>query len=320
MKKPSKFYYGAKTYGELNNIKMNWFRAFIKVILPFRIFFGILSVISFSGRLYNIYSVTGKKWYTDNFMYPYFIILIIQFVLLCCTYNKMKNLESEGYKSFIAYMIMELISITLSYLYAYEIIVAIIPISIYIIIWFVPNYIYFKKRKSIFGLNFETQIDNTNNNKHNEKIEQIWTSIKPEITDKIFQNNKKQASKIIISLSQMLNINLEKCDTKQYIYILSIYCDVFTWKIDKKASDKLIISSLQAHRKNYITSDYIAKNVLDFCVNNISKNGFTIPSSSNENLSNNSECKNNKYTFCNKCGNKLDDDFSFCNKCGHKVR
>ena len=399
MKKPSKFYYGAKTYGELNNIKMNWFRIYIKVLLPFRIILSALYFFSFLGNLHNRYMVTGTSQLT-GLVFLIILFNIISFFILCYTYTKMKNLEENGYQSNIVYLTTGLISISFTYMSithnSLQLLIALILFSFYIIICFFHNFFFLQKKNNIFvicfGFNYqdvkkEDKVESINYSKAvyndfdifwscpscgrqnqsikcygcgltkeeaakkikaknpkqsespiveteqktetnlstkdvliNEKIEQLWTSIKPEITDKIYQNSKEQASQIIISLSQMLDINIDKCSTTQYIYILSIYCDVFNWKINKKASDKLIISSLQVHRKDYITSERIAKNVLDFCVETISKNGFTIPSNSNENLLNDFKCKNNKYSFCNKCGNKLSDDYAFCNKCGNKVR
>lgn len=100
---------------------------------------------------------------------------------------------------------------------------------------------------------------------HNEKIEQLYSSIKPEVSAKMFKNSKEQISNIIISLSQIFNVNLNKCNLDQYKYFLKIFGEVFVWKIDKKASNKAIITSLQKYHKDYITSEDIAKNVLSVC-------------------------------------------------------
>lgn len=154
---------------------------------------------------------------------------------------------------------------------------------------------------------------------HNEKIEKLWSGIKPEIADKIFQNDKEKISSIIISLSQILNINLKKCSVDQYKNILNIYGQVFTWKTEKNASDKSIILSLQEHHKYLISSETIAKNVLAFCINNISMNNLATESSENITLSTDNESLSSESKFCGICGNKLDDNHTLCNKCGNKV-
>lgn len=53
MKKSKIFNDCVNTYGEQNNIKMNWFRTYVKVVLPFLIFIDILSTISFLGQIYS---------------------------------------------------------------------------------------------------------------------------------------------------------------------------------------------------------------------------------------------------------------------------
>lgn len=113
---------------------------------------------------------------------------------------------------------------------------------------------------------------------HKEKTEKVWTSIKPEIADKMFKMGIAQVSSIIISLSEILNVNLKKCSVDQYKNILNIYGKVFTWKTENNASDKSIILSLQEQHKYLISSEDIAKNVLIFCTNSMSMNGVSAQS------------------------------------------
>lgn len=384
----SKFYYGAKTYGETNKKRMNWFSFYIKVLLPLRIPFSILSFISLLGNMHSRYVVTGVSPWT-NVLILSMIINIVQFFVLCYTYTKMKNLESESYNSNIVYMMIGLLSISFTYLYSLNVygILSLIPIIIYLLIWFIPNYFYFKKRKSIFGFDYTSSANKSENSSfdifwicpncgrqnqsvkcfgcgltkeealntinsektkqnesiplnkieretetsfinaeellNNEKIEELWSGIKPETADKMFKMGKEQISNIIISLSQILNINLKDCDIAQYKNILNIYGKTFIWKTEKKASYESIILSLQKYNKYYISSEEIAKKVFDFCVSDIyitdykSKSDKITP---NLKETQNLKLENNEFSFCNICGNKLDNDYAFCNKCGNKVR
>lgn len=113
---------------------------------------------------------------------------------------------------------------------------------------------------------------------HNEKVEQLCASLKPEITEKMFKKGTVQVSNIIISLSEILNINLKKCSVDQYKNILNIYGKVFTWKTDNNASDKSIILNLQEQHKYLVSSEAIAENVLIFCTNCMSMNGTSAQS------------------------------------------
>lgn len=156
---------------------------------------------------------------------------------------------------------------------------------------------------------------------HKEKTERVWTSIKPEIADKMFKMGTAQVSHIIISLSEILNVNLKKCSVDQYKNILNIYVKVFTWKTEKKASYESIILSLQKYNKDYINSEEIAKKVFDFCVSDIYITDYKSKADkTTQNLNEAQNLKNNEFNFCNICGNKLDNDYAFCNKCGNKVR
>lgn len=109
---------------------------------------------------------------------------------------------------------------------------------------------------------------------HKEKTEQIWKSIKPEVANKMFKMGAEQISSIILSLSQILNINLRKCNVEQYKNILHIYGEVFTWKTEKNASDKSIILSLQKHHEHLIYSEELAQKVLIFCNNSIHNTAY----------------------------------------------
>lgn len=387
----NKFYCVTKTYSDTNNIKMNWFSFYIKVILPIRIIFCILSVISFLGNLYGQYRFWGLSPWTDTVILA-LIIDIGQIFVLCYTFTKMKKLKEESFNSNIIYMIIGVISISFTYLPKLKEYgaLALIPTAVYLIIWFLPNYIYFKKRKPIFGFDYqltkpnteqsqfdnnvyndfdiywtcpncgrqnqsvkcfgcgltkeealntinaekpkqsesipiieaeqETSSDSTEELLSNEKIEKLWGLITPEISNKIFQNDKEKVSNIIISLSQILNINLKDCDASQYKNILNIYGKVFIWKTEKNASDKSIILSLQKYHTDYITSEDTAKKVLAFCIDNIPMNNPATESSEDATSSNDIESENAEPKFCGICGNKLDNDYAFCNKCGNKVR
>lgn len=156
---------------------------------------------------------------------------------------------------------------------------------------------------------------------HNEKVEQLWANLKPEITEKMFKKGTVQVSNIIVSLAKTLTINLNNCEVDEYRKLLKIYGEVFVWKTEKKASYESILLSLQKYNKDYIDSEEIAKKVFDFCVSDIYITDYK--SKADETTQNPNEAqnlKNNKFNFCNICGNKLDNDYTFCNKCGNKVR
>lgn len=151
MKNSVWFSYAVKNYSKTYCISMKWFKVYIQILFPIKIILSILYLIISLGNIQNSNILYGTEW-SGTIVFALIVDLIV-FFLRCYTYISMKNLKSNGYQSNIVLMIAEIIIIAYTYL-SISISYGIIPIAIYIIIWFVPNYIYFKKRQSIFSFMF----------------------------------------------------------------------------------------------------------------------------------------------------------------------
>lgn len=101
---------------------------------------------------YDNFLIIGQRE-SKHFLFLYFLLLILQLIFDCLAYITMEKIESDGYMHFVASIIMRFINIMVLYLYQlnqYEIKLALMPIIICLIIWIIPNFIYFTKRKSVF--------------------------------------------------------------------------------------------------------------------------------------------------------------------------
>lgn len=144
MKKFNRFSYAVNAYSELNNIGMKWFKIY-KALFLMSIFFSTLLLI-----LFAFFSILSLSRTGILILIP----AIIYFSFRCYTYETISKLDAKGYKNNLILLTVDLIIVISQYSSNYNEIIAIIPIAIYIIIWFVPNYIYFKKRQSIFSFMF----------------------------------------------------------------------------------------------------------------------------------------------------------------------
>ena len=212
MKSSVLFSYSVKNYSEINHISMKWFKVYIQVLLPIRIFFSVLSFISSLGNIHGMHVLYGTEL-SDTVVFG-LITDIIVFFLRCYTYTSMKNLKSNGYQSNIVIMIAEIIIIAYTYL-SISISYGIIPIVIYIIIWFVPNYIYFKKRQSIFSFMFSYPDNDNYEEPVYNNFDVFWTCPSCGI-----QNQSIKCSGCGLTKQEAEKINFEKLKQNEAVELI----------------------------------------------------------------------------------------------------
>ena len=118
---------------------------------------------------------------------------------------------------------------------------------------------------------------------HNEKVEKAYKCFKSDFVQLLFPGGIKQADRIIVSLSKLYGVQLEKCSAKQYYDILSTYSFVFVRKVVTFTSDKIIISGLLIEYSSFIKNEYIACETLGFTELNIKNNNFALDTMENIN-------------------------------------
>ena len=92
----------------------------------------------------------------------------------------------------------------------------------------------------------------------------------------VFPGGKEQISNIITSLGRIYNIDLESCDAKKYLDILSTYSDVLIRRVVTQSEDANIITSLQVKHGELVVNKNIARKVLAFVTINMGNNAFIL--------------------------------------------
>lgn len=125
----------------IETLPINWYKFFTYFRLPIGIALGIFSLAS-----YNYSSFVYNKIALGNFLIN---IAIIIFAGIALYMLHTKNKESMVFV--VIQLIVECISIcTNSVYYSNNILSSIISLIFIVIIWFIPNYIYFNKRRKLF--------------------------------------------------------------------------------------------------------------------------------------------------------------------------
>lgn len=111
---------------------------------------------------------------------------------------------------------------------------------------------------------------------HTEKIDAVYKCYKPEMVGMVFPGGKEQVSNIITSLGRIYNIDLESCDAKKYLDVLSTYSDVLIRRVVTQSEDAHIITSLQVKHGELVINKDIVKQVLAYVTINMSNNAFKL--------------------------------------------
>lgn len=126
---------------KIETFPMNWYKFFTYFRLPTGIALGIFSLTS-----YNYSTFAYNKIALGNFLIN---IAIIIFAGIALYMLHTKNKETMTFV--VIQLIVECISICInSVYYSNNILSSIISLIFIVIIWFIPNYIYFSKRKNLF--------------------------------------------------------------------------------------------------------------------------------------------------------------------------
>lgn len=147
-----------------NNLPMNWWNFWKYVRFPLGIFLSVINIVAYLPEL-EVNLIT---------IFAFFIDIAIV-AIMCVTYYHFYMHNKIGYKFLLAYLIIELICNCIdsasTYLENYKFTSLVdfaIPFAlaffVYGIVWVVPNYIYFKKRKNCFSV-----INNTTYNQSEDK-------------------------------------------------------------------------------------------------------------------------------------------------------
>ena len=125
-----------------NGLPMNWYKFFTYFRLPIGIALGTFSLLfgyNYSLFLYN------------KIAFGIYLINLALFIICCVTLYMLHIKNKNAMFAVSLQLIVECISISLNSIqYSHNIFSIIISFIFIIAIWFVPNYIYFKKRKQIF--------------------------------------------------------------------------------------------------------------------------------------------------------------------------
>ena len=122
-------------------IPMLWYNFFTYVRLPLGIIISIFSLFLYNYSLF-VY---------NKIALGFFFISIAMIIFYCTTLYMLHTKNKDSMIYIVIQLILECISVSINSInYSYNILYGIICFVLVFAIWFIPNYIYFKKRKNIF--------------------------------------------------------------------------------------------------------------------------------------------------------------------------
>ncbi len=107
---------------------------------------------------------------------------------------------------------------------------------------------------------------------HEQKLDLAYKCFKPDMVGAIFVNEKKQANEVILKLAEILNIDLDKKSELEYYEILQVYAYMVIKILIAKANEENTVKGLQTNHAKYVKNETMARETLDFFLQNYSDN------------------------------------------------
>lgn len=111
-----------------------------------------------------------------------------------------------------------------------------------------------------------------NTKTHEQKLELAYRCFKPEMVGVVFVNEKEQANEVIIKLAKILQIELDKKSELEYYEILQVYAYMVIKILIAKADEENTVKGLQVSHAKYVKNEMMAKETLNFFLQNYSEN------------------------------------------------
>lgn len=111
-----------------------------------------------------------------------------------------------------------------------------------------------------------------NTKTHEQKLDLAYRCFKPDMVGVVFVNEKKQANEVIIKLAEILHIDLDKKSELEYYEILQVYAYMVIKILIAKADEENTVKGLQVSHAKYVKNETMAKETLDFFLQNYSEN------------------------------------------------
>jgi hypothetical protein len=123
-------------------LSTKWMRVYIFILFPIGIYADIAMFFGLTAPM----AIDGKT----GILGLLFLIFCLQLIFIISTYRDMKALRESGYIKNIVLLLLVTSSQPISFAIRSEFFTGFIDLIFLSLIWFLPNYIYFKKRKSLF--------------------------------------------------------------------------------------------------------------------------------------------------------------------------
>lgn len=111
-----------------------------------------------------------------------------------------------------------------------------------------------------------------NTKTHEQKLDLAYRCFKPDMVEVVFVNEKKQANEVIIKFAEILQIDLDKKSELEYYEILQVYAYMVIKILIAKADEENTVKGLQVSHAKYVKNETMAKETLDFFLQNYSEN------------------------------------------------
>lgn len=95
---------------------------------------------------------------------------------------------------------------------------------------------------------------------HLSKLNDAYSNLNPDSVDVFFPKGKAQANRILKSLANLYEVNLEKCNSDVYYRILHSYEEMIYNKVLREVSNETIINSIPTEYPDLIKNTDVAKN------------------------------------------------------------
>ena len=104
---------------------------------------------------------------------------------------------------------------------------------------------------------------------HLAKLNDAYGKLNPDSVDAFFPKGKPQANRILKSLANIYEVNLEKCDSDVYFRILKTYEEMIYNKVLREVSDETIVNTISNEYPDLIKNINVARKALAFVMMSI---------------------------------------------------
>ena len=115
---------------------------------------------------------------------------------------------------------------------------------------------------------------------HSEKLDWAYRCFKPDAVGMVFPGGKEQAERVILSLGNICDVDLELCDETKYFDLLKVYSTIILRRALTHSSNEAIVESLLEKYSDSIKDKETAQRVLAYVTLNMQDHNYSLTTDS----------------------------------------